>query len=251
MYLNSDREKTLLCLADNLFLLSHRNSEMIGKLPELEIDMAIGNITLDILGQAQIIYQELSKGIDHKISEDEICLEREEREYLNCLLAEQPNHDFAHVLFRNFFYHHYFSSLMKAFSECSDDFLSKFSSKALKEISYHTRYTSEWVIRLGNGTSVSHQKMEDALETLWMFTQEFFAFTEYERIFYKNIDVDLKRIKDYWHKQITYILHKANLSIPSTQWKLKGGKQGVHSEYFGYMQSDFQFLRKTHPKASW
>lgn len=217
----------------------------------LEQDIAITNITLDLIGQARNFYQYAAILIGNDCTEDKLAYKRDVREFKNLLLVEQPNGDWGQTILRQFFYSAYqyflFSQWEKRHAELRlDDQLSAIAAKSLKEVSYHLRWSSEWVIRLGDGTEESHQRMLKAIDSLWPYTGEMFIPAEYEIEF-----VDLENIKSQWTERVHTIFTEATLPYPSDGWMHKGGKEGIHTEQLGYILSDLQFLQRAYPDAVW
>src|ERR1043165_6742437 len=168
-------------LADNALILGHRNSEWCGHGPVLEQDIAITNISLDLIGQARNFYQYAASLIGNGATEDTLAYLRKEREFKNCLLVEQPNGDWAQTLLRQFFFSQYQYLLFQQLQNSKDEQLAAIAEKSLKEVTYHLRWSSEWVIRLGDGTDESHKRMQDAINDRWMFTGELLTMSEAEK----------------------------------------------------------------------
>lgn len=265
----------ILQIADNALINGHRLSEWCGHGPVLEQDIALSNIALDHLGQARSLYQhatELFKNIKkdeqlnlfqsvafqknvqdgHNIDEDDFAFLRDSWDFRNCLLVEQPNKDWAYTIARSFlfdnFNYHYFSALVHS----KDENLAAIAEKSLKEITYHLRWSSEWIIRLGDGTEISHQKMQQALNDVWMYSGELFKETEIEKLmFQENIGVDLSSIKTLWQNKTAAILEEATLEMPKNNWAQDGGKEGRHSEHLGYLLAEMQFMQRAYPNMEW
>lgn len=251
------KEDYLLHLADNTLILSQKNSDWCGHGPVLEQDIALTNITLDLLGQAQNFYTyaaQLNKDIT--TTADRLAFLRQEREYKNCLLVEQPNGDWGQTIFRQFLFSVYQYELYSLLINCTDETIAAIAVKSLKEVTYHVRWSSEWVIRLGDGTLISHQKMRNALEQLWPFTGELFTPANYERE--EITGVNLESLQPIWQKKVFSVLEEAKLlpvlfdgTEPKKIFMQKGGKQGLHSEQMGYILTDMQYLQRTFPGAEW
>lgn len=257
-------------LADNSLILAQRNAEWCGHGPVLEQDIAITNISLDLLGQSRNFYQYAAQLINDianakrgsqalpfgedlgGASEDSLAYLRKEREFKNCLLVEQPNGDWAQTILRQFLFSTYQYLLYQKMQFSNDDQLAAIAVKALKEVTYHLRWSSEWVIRLGDGTAESHDRMLKAISELWQYTGELFIMADYEPILLKNdIGVDLNSIKDEWTKRVTAIFAEATLPIPEKTFMQSGGKEGSHSEYMGYILADLQFMQRAYPNSEW
>jgi ring-1,2-phenylacetyl-CoA epoxidase subunit PaaC len=239
----------LLYLADNALILGHRNSEWCGHGPILEQDIAITNISLDLIGQARNFYQYAATIKADGSTEDSFAYLRDNREFRNCLLVEQPNGDWAQTILRQFFFSNYQYLLYRQLQNGKDSQIGAISEKALKEVTYHLRWSSEWVIRLGDGTEESRNRMMKAIDELWPYTGELFMPADYEKIM--NTEADLLVIKEGWDKKTGEIFTEAGLSIPSGTWMQRGGKQGKHSEYMGYILADLQFMQRAYPGCNW
>jgi ring-1,2-phenylacetyl-CoA epoxidase subunit PaaC len=252
-------------LADNALILGHRNSEWCGHGPVLEQDIAITNISLDLIGQARNFYQyaaqiineqkfsPTSGDLEEAATEDTLAYLRDNRQFKNCLLVEQPNGDWAGTILRQFFFSFYQFLLYRELQKSNDAQLAAIAEKALKEVMYHVRWSSEWVIRLGDGTEESHKRMLKAIDDLWSFTGELFKPTSYETEAAKNgYGVDVALLKDEWMQKIKSIFVEATLPIPNENaWMQSGGKDGMHTEYLGYILADMQFLQRAYPGCEW
>ncbi len=247
-------EAFLLHLADTTLILSQRNSEWCGHGPVLEQDIALTNISLDLLGQARNFYQYAAILINSKtnqsgnsVTEDSLAYLRKEREFKNLLLAEQPNGDWAQTILRQYFFSQYQYLLFEQLQNSSDEQLAAITAKALKEIKYHLRWSSEWVIRLGDGTAESHQRMLHAIDELWSYTGELFLPADYE----KQNGIDFLLLKDAWMKSVKAIFEEATLSIPEKGFMQTGGKTGIHTEHMGYILAELQFVQRAYPNSEW
>lgn len=245
-------QKYLLQIADNSFILSHRLSENCSKGPFLEEDLAGTNIALDLIGIAESIYEEVARIESSTVSADYLAFKRQEQEYLNCLLVEQPNKDFAYIMVRQFFmdaYNFYFfSDLIKS----SDRFLAELATKSLKQLTYHLRRSSEWMLRLGDGTPEANERTQAAIDHLWKYSHELFIPSCPEsQMMIANIGCNLVSVKENWNQKVNEIMYMSNLRIPESQFQLTGGKTGKHSEHFGHMLCEIQFLANKYPEAIW
>ena len=253
-------------LADNTLILAQRNAEWCGHGPVLEQDIAITNISLDLLGQSRNFYQYAAKiisestnvpsfpgkWVEGEVTEDTLAYHRNEREFKNCLLVEQPNGDWATTTLRQFLFSVYQSLLYQKLQHSSDDQLAAIAAKALKEVSYHLRWSSEWVLRLGDGTAESHERMAKALAELWQYTGELFTGSDYESSLLKDgISVDPAALKAEWTKKVSEVLREATLSIPENIFMQSGGKTGIHSEHMGFILADLQYMQRAYPGSEW
>ncbi|MEW7290335.1 1,2-phenylacetyl-CoA epoxidase subunit PaaC [Aquimarina sp. 2304DJ70-9] len=239
-------------IADNALVLGQRLSELCGHGPNLETDIALTNMALDLLGQTRSYYQYAAQLSEDEKTEDDIAFLRIERQYKNVLLVEQPNRHFGYVITRQFFYDVFHLLLLQELQNSKDETLSAIAKKAIKEVSYHQRFSSDWIKRLGDGTKDSHQKVQDAVDGLWGFTDELFHMTEDDKMaFESGIGVDVTKLKETYYKRIGEVLEEATLTIPETKWFQKGGKQGIHSEHMGYLLADLQYMQRTYPNMKW
>ncbi|MFG2439786.1 1,2-phenylacetyl-CoA epoxidase subunit PaaC [Streptomyces sp. NPDC048508] len=229
-----------LALGDDALVLSHRLGEWAGHAPVLEEEVALANIALDLLGQARVL---LSLAGD----EDELAYLREERAFRNLQLVEQPNGDFAHTIARQLYFSTY-QRLLYAQLAAGDGEFAPLAAKAVKEVAYHQDHAEQWTLRLGDGTDVSHERMDRACRALWRFTDEMFQPVE-------GVDVDVEALRAAWLESVTDVLGRATLSVPdgprSGAWTAGAGRQGVHTESFGRMLAEMQHLHRSHPGASW
>lgn len=236
----------LLHLADTTNILACRNGEWCGHGPVLEQDIAITNISLDLLGQARMFYQYAAELIGNNATEDSLAYLRGEREYKNLLLVEQPRGDWALTILRQYLFSQFQHLLFQQLEKNTDERIKAIATKALKEIAYHVRWSKEWVIRLGYGTEESHQRMQNAITELWNYTGEMFIAADYENGF-----VDLSLIQQQWNEKLKTVFEEATLSIPKNIFNQTGGKTGTHTEHLGYILADMQYLQRSIPNAEW
>ena len=253
-------------LADNTLILAQRNAEWCGHGPILEQDIAITNISLDLIGQSRNFYQYAAQlmndskklkgskapslqgeSVGGEFTEDSLAYLRTEREFKNCLLVEQQNGDWGQTILRQFFFSAYQYLLYEKLQNSTDEQIAAIAAKALKEVTYHLRWSSEWVIRLGDGTEESHQRMLKAIEELWRYTGELFVAAGYEL----EAGVDVGLLKDEWMKKITAVFDEATLPVPEKVFMQTGGKTGVHTEQLGFILTELQYLQRTYPGAEW
>ncbi len=248
------QEKTyeyLLLLGDHSLILGHRLSELCGHGPSLETDIALTNISLDLFGQVRNYFQYAAELTDGK-TEDDIAMLRYSHEYKNSLLCEQPNEDFAHIILRQFFFDAFHLPLLEQLQHSKDPRLAAIAVKSLKESKYHIRFSSQWVKRLADGTDLSRQKMQDALAHLWAYTTELTEPTPLEtEIHAAGIGADLAAVKTAFDDRVKSVFDEVNLEIPDSKYYQKGGKTGVHSEHFGYILSDLQYMQRAYPDMKW
>lgn len=244
--------KYILGIADNSLILGQRMGSLTGHGPSLETDIACTNISLDLFGQVRSYYQYAAKIAGDGRTEDDIAMLRKEREYVNVLLVEQPNTDFAYTMARQFLFDVYHLLFLNELQKSKELTLSAIASKSIKEVSYHQRFSSDWIKRLGDGTNLSHQKMQDAIDALWTYTDELFHQTQADKVMVKEgVGVDVTKLKETYYKQVNEVLEEATLSIPESKYFQKGGKEGIHTEHMGYLLSDLQYMQRTYPNMEW
>ena len=239
--------KFSLHLADNALILAQRNAEWCGHGPILEQDIAITNISLDLLGQSRNFYKYAATLIGNDATEDSLAYLRTEREFKNLLLVEQPNGDWGQTILRQYLFSQFQYLLFTQLQNNKDEQLAAITTKALKEIKYHVRWSSEWVVRLGDGTEESHNRMIKAVDELWRYTGEMFMPADYEL----EAGFDVSLLKDEWLKKVSTVLEEATLPVPEKTFMQTGGKQGVHTEHLGFILTDLQYLQRTYPNAEW
>ena len=239
-------------IADNTLILGQRLGELCGHGPNLEVDIAMTNIALDLLGQTRSYYQYAAKLSGNEATEDTIAFLRNEREYKNVLLVEQPNTDFAYSIGRQFLYDIFHLLLLEELQNSKDETLVAIAKKSIKEVSYHKRFSSDWIKRLGDGTDESHTRIQNAINDLWTFTDELFHQADADKAMVsEGIGADVTKLKDAYYTQITQILEEATVQIPDIKYFQKGGKQGIHSEHMGYLLADLQYMQRTFPNMTW
>ena len=239
-------------IADNSLILGQRLGELCGHGPSLETDIACTNISLDMLGQARNYYQYAAKIKGENYTEDDIAFLRKENEYLNVLLVEQPNTDFAYIIVRQFLFDVFHLLFLNKLKNSNDLTLSAIANKAIKEVSYHYRFSSDWVKRLGDGTEESHQRTQNAIDDLWTYTDELFHQTETDKNMVKDgIGVDTLKLKEEYYIRVNQILQEATLNVPESNYFQKRGKQGRHTEHLGFLLADLQYMQRTYPNMKW
>jgi ring-1,2-phenylacetyl-CoA epoxidase subunit PaaC len=237
-------------LADESLILGHRLSEWCGHGPVLEQDIAMINIALDLIGQARNYYQYAASSF--QTTEDDLAYLRDAHQYRNALLVEQPNGNFGQTIVRQFFfdvYHYYF---LQELQHSKDETLAACAVKALKEVTYHLRWSSEWVIRLGDGTEESHKKVQEAIDDLWAYSGELLEMLPIDiEMVASGIGVNLTNLKEKYLERVNAILTEATLKLPNNNWMRKGGRVGTHSEHLGYILADLQFIQRAYPNSQW
>jgi ring-1,2-phenylacetyl-CoA epoxidase subunit PaaC len=227
----------LLAHADDNLVLAQRLGEWISTAPELEEDIALGNIALDHLGVARALYTHAGEVEGRGRTEDDLAMSRSEREFTNVLLVEQPNGDFAHTMVRALFFDGYQVELWADLIDCDDPTLAGIAARAFKEARYHLRHSSSWVVRLGDGTEESHRRAQQAVDALWRYTAELFEEEPGYRV--------------GWLRQISDVLYDAGLGIPEDPYQRSGGRRGFHSEHLGHLLAEMQWMQRSHPGLEW
>ncbi|MER6101378.1 1,2-phenylacetyl-CoA epoxidase subunit PaaC [Streptomyces sp. NPDC001832] len=229
-----------LALGDDALVLSHRLGEWAGHAPVLEEEVALANIALDLLGQARVLLSLVG-------DEDELAYLREERAFRNVQLVEQPNGDFAHTIARQLYFSTY-QRLLYEQLEAGESPFAGLAAKAVKEVAYHQDHAEHWTLRLGDGTAESHERMQRGADALWRFTGELFQPVE-------GMEIDWQSLHSDWLESVTAVLRQATLTVPagpqSGAWRAGAGRQGIHTEPFGWMIAEMQHLHRSHPGASW
>ncbi len=228
----------VLARADDALILGHRLSEWCGHAPILEEDLSLANIALDLIGQARSLYTLAGSTTGH--TEDQLAYLRDERQFSNLLLLEQPNGDFARTIARLFLYSAYIDPYWRALG-ATDSALSDIAAKAEKESAYHLRHSAEWLIRLGDGTEESHRRAQSALDRLFPYTAEMFD----------PLPGDTAIDPNDWTSEVDTILAHATLTRPTPPWQHSGGRAGRHTEHLGHLLAEMQHLQRTHPGAIW
>ncbi|SDG63494.1 1,2-phenylacetyl-CoA epoxidase subunit PaaC [Psychroflexus sediminis] len=239
-------------IADNSLILGQRISELCGHGPTLETDIAMTNMALDLLGQTRSYYQYVAELSSKDITEDDVAFLRTEREYKNVLLVEQPNTDFAYIIVRQYFFDVFHFMLLKELENSKNVNFQAIAKKSLKEVSYHKRFSGDWLKRLGDGTEESKQKAQKAVDDLWVYTDELFHMTDHDKkVAEAGYGVDVTIFKTAYYETITALLKEATLNIPDVKYFQKGGKNGIHTEHMGFILSDMQYMQRTYPDMKW
>jgi ring-1,2-phenylacetyl-CoA epoxidase subunit PaaC len=272
---STDQLSYILQIADNALILGHRISEWCGHGPILEQDIAITNTALDHLGQARSLYQyaatlfnalhaeekdnffssavlQQNVAAGNAIDEDDLAYLRDGWDFKNTLLVEQPNKDWAYTIARSFFFdsfsYYFYTELQKS----KDETLAAIAEKSLKEVTYHIRWSSEWVIRLGDGTEESTKRMQEAINERWAYTGELLTMSVADKaMLQQGIGVDLEAIHHLWQARVNTVIAEAGLTLPATKWMQEGGKDGRHTEHLGYVLAELQFMQRAYPNMEW
>jgi ring-1,2-phenylacetyl-CoA epoxidase subunit PaaC len=244
--------KYVLRLADTSLVLGQRLGEWVGHAPALEEDLGLANLSLDLVGQARLLLTYAGEIEGRGRSEDDLAMSRDQSDFLNLALAEQPNGDFGHTIVRQMLLDAFQLELYEALQHSKDARLAEIAAKALKETRYHFRYSAGWVVRLGDGTEESHRRVQQSLDALWRFTQEFFAADEVdEAMAREGIAPTLAELAPRWSARVDEVLREATLKRPADVRYSWHGKRGDHTEHLGYLLAEMQFLHRTYPGATW
>jgi ring-1,2-phenylacetyl-CoA epoxidase subunit PaaC len=246
----------LLRLADNDLVLAQRLGEWVGKGPVIEEDIASTNVGLDLIGQARLWYAYAGE-VEVRLTgtgrdEDAFAFHRDADGFRNLLLCEQPNGSYADTIARQYLFDQWHVLLLRALMRSTDARIAEIAAKAAKEASYHAERSADWVIRLGDGTELSHRRMQDAIDALWMYTGEMFAADAAESaLIAEGIAADVAALKHPWDEAVGAVLVEARLGRPADGWMQRGGKSGVHTEHLGHLLATMQFLPRAYPDAKW
>ena len=244
--------KYVLALGDDALILGQRLSQWAYKGPFLEEDIALSNISLDMFGRANLLLEYAATLKGNGTTSDELAFKRNEREFSNHIICEQPNGNFADTIVRQFFLDAFYKLFLQKLTGSKDEQLSAIAQKSIKETTYHLRHSSKWIIRLGDGTVESHAKVQSAIDNLWMFTNELFEMNEIDNeMLEQKIGVDCSKLKIEWDKIINEVLSEATLNRPEDANMPTGGRQGIHTEHLGHLLSDMQYLQRAYPDATW
>jgi ring-1,2-phenylacetyl-CoA epoxidase subunit PaaC len=253
--LNADAQalfRYVLRLGDLSLVLGQRLGEWVGHSPALEEDLGLANVALDLIGQARLLLTYAGEVEGRGRGEDEIAFLREHGEYLNAILAEQPNGDFGQTIVRQVLIDAFQLELYQRMTTSTDECLAAIAAKSVKEVLYHLRYSSGWLVRLGDGTEESHARVQSALDTLWPYTVELFAEDELDRTMAdRGVAARLSDVQVAWLRRIDEILAEATLQRPTDRPHSWHGKRGQHSEHLGYILAEMQHLQRTYPGARW
>jgi ring-1,2-phenylacetyl-CoA epoxidase subunit PaaC len=245
----------LLRLADSDLVLAQRLGEWVGHGPVLEEDIALTNVGLDLLGQARLWLAyagEVEARFGKGRTEDELAFRRDGAEFRNLLITEQPNGNYAETMARQFYFDVWHRLLLAALTRSSDARIAEVAAKAEKEVSYHAERSADWVIRLGDGTELSHARMQAAIDDLWTYTGEMFELDESEQgLVDEGIGCDVRILHAPWSEAVAAVLAEATLNMPQAGFMQSGGKHGRHTEHLGHMLATMQWLQRAYPGAQW
>jgi len=251
--MSTARHEYLLRFGDNALILSQRLGEWCGKGPALEEDMALTNVALDLLGQARLLLSLAAEAAGNGADEDSLAYHRDDREFRNVLLVEQPNGNYADTLARQFLFDAWSSLALRRLLTSSDAAIAAIAEKAIKEVSYHLRRSSDLMVRLGDGTELSRAMLQAAIDKVWPYSHELFIGDAVDaEMTAAGIGFDPASLQDEWLAYVREVLAEATLKLPAAGgWMPKGGKQGLHSEHLSKLLAEMQVLQRSHPGASW
>lgn len=239
-------------LADDHLILGHRLSEWCGHAPMLEEDLSMPNMALDLIGQARNLYTYAAELEGQGRDEDDLAFLRTDREYKNLLLVERSNGDFAHTMLRQFYFAAYMQLFWEGVLNNGDARLQDFAGKAVKELAYHVRHSGEWIVRLGDGTEESAERMRAAVEELHRYTDELFAVTPAIRACVEaGLIPDPKTLREPWQATVDTVFSQAFLAVPEVPFPQEGGRDGRHTEAFGHILAELQYMQRTYPGMTW
>ena len=239
-------------LADNALILAQRLTELVAHGPELEEELANANIALDFLGQARMFYQYAGELEGAGRSEDDFAFLRDSREFRNLLLVEQPNGHFGDVVARQVLFETFYAGQLGGLVGCNDARLAEIAARAVKEVRYHLRHMDQWLVRLGDGTDESHERVQGSVNRLWRYTGEMFAGDEIDAFVRDELNgPDLETVHAAWRARLEVLFAAATLALPEDGWMASGGRQGIHTEHLGYLVAEMQHLRRAYPGAEW
>lgn len=248
----TDLYRYVLRHADTVMILSQRLSGWVGHAPELEEDIALTNIALDLLGQARSLYAYAAELSDDDTSDDDLVFMRDERHWVNALLVEQPNGNFADTIVRQALFDHWHHAVLTQLVHSKDAVLSAVAAKSVKEVAYHRRHSSSWVERLGGGTTFSNARAQDAVDELWRFTPELFMADDLDgRMLTAGVGVDLGVIEVEWRSEVDGLFARSELQKPVEVFPATGGRDGMHTQHMGYLLAEMQILARSMPGCTW
>lgn len=242
----------LLQMGDNCLILAHRNSQWCGHGPALEEDIAISNISLDLIGQTQL-WLELAGEVEGAgRSSDDLAYLRDAFDFRNLLLLERPNEDFGLTLMRQFLFDSWHLPMLKGLTASTNQRIAEIAEKSVKEVAYHLERSTDLIIRLGDGSAESHRRMQSSLDELWSYTGEMLDFDDLDPVLISNAVVPKsEHVADAWKQHVSAVLKMATLTMPDSNFVRRGGKNGIHSEHLGFVLAEMQFLQRAYPDAIW
>ncbi len=254
---NSNLIDYCVALGDDALMLGQRLTEWCRNAPSLEEDLAISNVALDFIGRATMFYEYASdlegkQSAGTARSADDIVFLRDSRAYKNLLINEMPNGNFGYTMARQLILDIFNTEFFAMLQASTDSQLAAIAAKSIKESRYHLRRSHDWELRLGDGTTESHNKIQHAFDELWGYTTELFQMTQQETALLRDgVSVDTATLQDSWTSRMSAVLAEATLTVPEGEWSVTGGREGVHTEYHGHLLADMQFLQRAYPGLEW
>lgn len=244
--------EAVLRLGDDALILGQQLTKWISWGPTVELDIALANYALDLIGQARLLLDYAGRVEAQGRDEDGLAMLRRDHEFRNLLMVELPNGDFAFTILRHFLFAARSRLLYEAMTASRDADLAGIAGKAVKEMTYHARHAGEWVVRLGDGTEESHGRMARALDELWPYTHEMFMADDIDQAMAAaGITPDPVPLREPWLAEVDQVLERAMLTRPADGWRPEGGRRGVHTEHLGYILAEMQVLPRTYPGVKW
>jgi ring-1,2-phenylacetyl-CoA epoxidase subunit PaaC len=242
----------VLRMGDSCLILSQQLGEWCGHGPVLEEDIALTNFALDLLGHARFWLSYAAELESAGRDEDQLAFLRDSGDFRNILLVEHENGDFAETIARQFYFDTWYLAMLDKLRSSTDIRIRAIAEKAAKEVKYHVQRSTDWVIRLGDGTAESKCRMQSAVDRLWMYTGEMFEMDAVDQEMLNcGVGVDLSAIRDRWMEHVGKVLDQATLTMPTATWMQRGGKQGTHTERLGYILSEMQIIQRSYPGLQW
>lgn len=241
----------LLGLGDDALVLAQRLGAWVTRAPQIEEDIALGNIALDLLGQARALLTRAGELEGAGRDEDALAYLRDEREFRNVTLVEIPNGDFAVTMARQLIFSAYQLELYTGLLTSADPTLAGLAAKAVKEVRYHRDHATQWVLRLGDGTPEAHARMQAGLDRTWPYVDELFDDVDGTAAALPGVAVDPGSLRPAWSAYVEGVLAEATLTVPIPTWRSRGGRAGLHSEHLGHLLPEMQHLHRAHPGATW
>ena len=250
--MNNALFRTLLQFGDDNLILAQRLCEWSGHAPAIEVDLSLSNLALDLIGQATLLLDHAGAVEGRGRSADRLAFHRSEDEFLNCLLVEQPNGDFGRTMARQLLFSLYGEAMLEAMTGSADEQIAGIAAKAVKEVRYHVELAADWVIRLGDGTEDSHQRMVDGFDWFWRYLDDLFAMDDDQRALARaGIIPDRAALRPAFEDRLRGVLAAATLPAPTPGWQVRGGREGRHTEHLGTLLAEMQVLPRAHPEAAW
>ena len=239
-------------LGDDALVLGHRLSEWCSNAPFLEEDLALTNVSLDFIGRARMFYGYAAEIDGGEFTENSYAYQRDCREFSNLLIHELPRGDFAFSMARQYLIDEFSLPFMERLQDSADETLAAIAAKAVKESRYHLRRSRDWMLRLGDGTEESHDRLQSALDDLWGYTPEMFDMDALEQeLASAGIAVDSAALRADWQQAVTATFEEAGVQVPESSWQVRGGRQGMHTESLGHLLSELQFVQRAYPGLEW